>query len=85
MPLPRRRPESRPVPWNELRRHASAVFLMLQAGWMALDEREREEVRRLLGKSRGRPRNLTRDEARSLGRLAGKAATAARSAAPRRR
>jgi hypothetical protein len=78
MPLPRRRPENRPVPWNELRRQATTVFLWLQSGWMALDEREREEVRTLLRKSRGRPRNLTREEARSLGRLAGKAAQGAR-------
>jgi hypothetical protein len=78
MPLPRRAPERRPVPWTELRRQASTVFQWLQAGWMALDAAEREEVRRLLRKSRGRPRNLSRDEARSLGRLAGKAATAAR-------
>ena len=85
MPLPRRRPENRPVPWNELRRQATTVFLWLQAGWKALDERERDEVRRLLRKSRGRPRNLSRDEARKLGRLAGKAAKAARAAAPRRR
>ena len=85
MPLPRRRPETRPVPWTELRRQATTVFVWLQAGWMALDEREREEVRRLVRKSRGRPRNLSRDEARSLGRIAGKAATAARAAAPHRR
>ena len=78
MPLPRRRPDARPVPWTELRRHATTVFLWLQAGWMALDEREREEARRLVRKARGRPHNLSRDEARSLGRLAGKAAQAAR-------
>ena len=84
MPLPRRASERPPVPWTELRRQASTVFEWLQAGWTALDEGEREEVRRLVRKSRGRPRNLTRDEARSLGRLAGKAANAARAAAPRR-
>jgi hypothetical protein len=78
MPLPRRAPENRPIPWNDLRRHATSVFLMLQAGWMALDEGEREEVRRLVRKSRGRPKHLSRDEARSLGRLAGKAAQGAR-------
>jgi hypothetical protein len=78
MPLPRRRPENRPIPWGELRRQATSVFLMLQAGWTALEEHERDEVRRLVRKSKGRPRNLSRDEARSLGRLAGKAATAAR-------
>jgi hypothetical protein len=84
MPLPRRPPERRPVPWTELRRQATSVFMWLQAGWQALDEREREEVRRLLRKSKGRPRNLTRDEARSLGRIAGKAASGARSEHRRR-
>ena len=57
---------------------------MLQAGWGALDERERAEVARLVRKSRGRPRNLTRDEARELGRLAGRAAAAAQRATPPR-
>jgi hypothetical protein len=89
MPTPRQRrlpPDSgRPIPWTELRRHATTVFFMLQAGWSALDDRERDDVRRLVKKSRGRPRNLSGDEARKLGRLAGKAAKAARAAAPRRR
>ena len=85
MPQPRRRlPEAaKKVPWAELRRGASAIFLMLRAGWSELSAAEREEVRRLVTKSRGRPRNLTRDEARRLGRLAGRAATAANRARPR--
>jgi hypothetical protein len=83
MPLPRRRPENRPIPWNELRRQATTVFLSLQAGWMALDERERNEVRKLVGKSRGRPRNLTQAEARELGGMAGRAASAAQRARKR--
>jgi alkylhydroperoxidase family enzyme len=65
------------VPWRELRRRATVVFLWLQAGWGALAEAEREEVRRLVSKSRGRPRNLSRDEAQRLGRIAAKAAGAA--------
>jgi len=65
------------VPWRELRRRATVVYLWLQAGWGALSAEEREEVRRLVGKSRGRPRNLNRDEARRLGRIAAKAAGAA--------
>ena len=87
MPIPRQGPlpTRRPVPWAELRRSATTVFVCLQAGWTALDEAEREEVRRLITKSRGRPRNLTKAEARRLGTLAGKAATAARAATPRRR
>ncbi|MEA2282157.1 MAG: hypothetical protein QOK21_2764 [Solirubrobacteraceae bacterium] len=58
---------------------------MLQAGWVALDERERARVSELVRKSRGRPRNLSKDEARELGGLAGRAAAAARRSSPRRR
>ena len=50
---------------------------MLQAGWTALSEAEREEARRLVRKSRGRPVNLSGAESRRLGTLAAKAATAA--------
>jgi len=84
MPEPRRqlpgRSHVRAIPWPELRRQATTLVLVLQAGWGALDERERAEVSRLLRKSRGRPHNLSRTEARELGRLAGRAATAARRA-----
>ena len=73
----RRLPQVRDVPWGEFRRRATVIFLWLQAGWTSLSEGEREEVRRLVTKSRGRPRNLTRDEARRLGRLAAKAANGA--------
>jgi hypothetical protein len=78
MAQPKRRlPQLREVPWDELRRRATVIFLWLQAGWTALSDAEREEVRRLVTKSRGRPRSLTREEARQLGRLAAKAASAA--------
>ena len=78
MPIPRRRlPSTREVPWAQLRRHATIVFLMLRAGWTALTEDERADARRLVTKSRGRPRNLTRTEAKRLGALAGRAARAA--------
>jgi hypothetical protein len=77
MPEPRKLPATRKIPWTELRRGATALYLMLQAGWAALNESEREEVRRLVTKSRGRPRNLTRDETKRLGSLAGRAASAA--------
>ena len=78
MAQPKRRlPAIRDVPWDDLRRQATVLFVWLQAGWAALTEPEREEVRRLVAKSRGRPRNLTGDEARRLGRLAAKAANAA--------
>jgi hypothetical protein len=78
MPAPKRRlPSLREVPWAELRRRAAIVYLWLYAGWSELSSAERAEVRRLVAKSRGRPRNLTREEARRLGGLAGKAASAA--------
>jgi hypothetical protein len=73
-----RLPQVRDVPWGEFRRRATVIFLWLQAGWTALTDDEREEVRRLVVKSRGRPRNLTRTETRRLGGLAAKAATGAR-------
>ena len=78
MAQPKRRlPQIRDVPWDEFRSRATVVFLWLQAGWTALSAAERAEVRRLVTKSHGRPRNLTRREARRLGRLAAKAASAA--------
>ncbi len=81
MPEPRRSlPKANEIPWGELRRRSTIVFLWLQAGWTTLSADEREQVRRLLVKSRGRPNRLSRDEARALGRLAGRAATAAAAA-----
>jgi hypothetical protein len=78
MPQPNRRlPSVREVPWRELRNRATIIFLWLQSGWTALSKAEQEEARRLVTKSRGRPRNLTRAEARRLGGLAAKAASAA--------
>jgi hypothetical protein len=78
MPQPRRRlPQAREIPWTELRRRATAVFLMLQAGWSELSGEERAEARKLVTKSRGRPGNLTREETKRLGALAGRAARAA--------
>jgi hypothetical protein len=74
----------RNVPWAEFRRRATVVYLWLQAGWTALTPAEREEATRLITKSKGRPKNLSRTEARRLGRLAAKAgsAAAARSRTP---
>jgi hypothetical protein len=77
MSQPRRLPSPRQIPWPELRRRAAIVYLWLQDGWNELSSAEREEIRGLLTKSRGRPRNLTKAEARRLGQLAGRAATAA--------
>ena len=83
MPQPRRLPSTREIPWAELRNRAAVVYRWLYDGWSELSAAEREEVRLLLVKSRGRPRNLTKAETRRLGRLAGRAASAA--AARRRR
>ena len=77
MPQPRRLPSRREIPWAELRRSAAIVYIWLQAGWSELSSAERNEVRKLLSKSRGRPRNLTKAEAKRLGQLAGRAASAA--------
>ena len=82
MPALRRRPlpKAEEIPWAELRRLSTIVFLWLQAGWGALSADEREQVRRLLVKSKGRPNRLSKDEARTLGKLAGRAASAAATA-----
>jgi hypothetical protein len=77
MPQSRRLPSTREIPWKELRRGAAVLYLWLRSGWDELSAAERKEVRKLLTKSRGRPGNLTRDEARRLGGLAGRAASAA--------
>jgi hypothetical protein len=78
MPQPKRPlPQLRDVRWQEHRRRAADIVRWLQAGWTALSPAEREEVRQLVTRSKGRPRNLTREEARRLGRLAAKAASAA--------
>jgi len=76
MPQPRL-PSPRSVPWKELRRGATVVYLWLQAGWDELSAAERAEVRKLVTKSRGIPRNLNKTEAKRLGQLAGRAASAA--------
>jgi hypothetical protein len=77
MPQPRRLPSAREIPWTELRRRAAIVYLWLQDGWNELSAAERAEIAKLLRQSRGRPRNLTKPEARRLGQLAGRAASAA--------
>jgi hypothetical protein len=67
----------RDVPWAEFRRRATVIYRWLNAGWTALTPQEREEATRLITKSKGRPKNLSPEEARRLGRLAAKAAIAA--------
>jgi hypothetical protein len=79
-PPPRRTPIKRQIPWAEMRRRAAIAILVIRAAWAALSAAEREEVRQLLAKSRGRPNRLTRDETRRLGRLASRAAGAAAAA-----
>jgi hypothetical protein len=77
MPQPRRLPSRNEIPWVELRRRAVIVYRWLEAGWNELSASERDEVGKLLRKSRGRPRNLSKEEAKRLGHLAGRAASAA--------
>ena len=78
MPEPRRRlPSPRNVQWPEVRRRAAVLYLWLQLGWDELSAAERKEARKLITKSRGRPRNLTSAEARRLGGLAARAENAA--------
>ena len=85
MPQPRRRlPRTTDVEWTQLRRRAAIVFAMLAAGWSELSSEERNEARKLISKSRGRPRNLSRDEAKRLGAIAGRAARAAAGAQRRK-
>jgi hypothetical protein len=78
MPIPRRNLPSRTdIQWTDLRRRSAILFAVLAAGWNALTADEREQARKLIVKSRGRPNRLSREEARTLGRLAGRAASAA--------
>ena len=76
MPQRRKLPARNEIPWAELRKRALIVYLWLQAGWNELSAAERAEVGKLLTKSRGRPRNLSKAEAKRLGQLAGRAASA---------
>ena len=86
MPVPRRSlPSRQEIPWTELRRRSAVLYYWLQAGWDALSREEREEIRVLLVKSHGRPNRLSRAEARRLGGLAGRAASAAATRARRLR
>jgi hypothetical protein len=77
MPQTRRLPSPREIPWAEVRRRAGTVYRWLNDGWNELSTAEREEIRKLVTKSRGRPRNLTKAETRRLGQLASRAASAA--------
>jgi len=78
MPDPRRRlPATSEIPWTELRHRAAVTYDYLQRGWNELSTAERDELGQLLRKSRGRPRNLTRDEARRFGQIVARAARAA--------
>ena len=77
MPPSRRLPSRREIPWDEVRRRAGIAFHYLQEAWDELSAAERQEIRKLVTKSRGRPRNLTKTETRRLGQLARRAATGA--------
>jgi hypothetical protein len=69
-------PGRREIPWSEVRQQAQLVYEWLRVGWDALSAEEREQARKLLMKSKGRPTRLSKDEARVLGKIAGRAAGA---------
>ena len=76
-------PSRQEIPWSELRRQGQLVYSWLRAGWDALSADEREQARKLLVKCKGRVNRLSKEEARALGKIAGRAASAA--AAQRKR
>jgi hypothetical protein len=69
-------PSRRQIPWSELRQQAQLVYEWLRVGLDALSQEEREQARKLLVKSKGRPTRLSKEEARTLGKIAGRAAGA---------
>lgn len=69
-------PNRQEIPWAELRQQARIVYGWLRAGWDALSAEEREQARKLIVKSKGRLNRLSKEEARVLGKIAGRAATA---------
>jgi hypothetical protein len=75
--MARNLPSRQEIPWSELRRQAQLVYGWLRVGWDALSADEREQARKLLVKSKGRVNRLSKDEARTLGKIAGRAASAA--------
>jgi hypothetical protein len=74
--MPRNLPSRRQIEWSELRQQAQLVYEWLRVGWDALSAEEREQARKLLMKSKGRPNRLSKEEARALGKIAGRAAGA---------
>jgi hypothetical protein len=69
-------PSRRQIQWSELRQQAQLVYEWLRVGWDALSAEEREQARKLLMKCKGRPNRLSKEEARTLGKIAGRAAGA---------
>jgi hypothetical protein len=72
-------PSRQEIPWTELRQQAQLVYAWLRAGWDALSTEERAHARKLIVKSKGRLNRLSKEEARALGKIAGRAAGAAAS------
>ncbi len=52
--------------WAEILAAAQWTYDRLREFWEALEPRERDEFRRLLERSKGRPDNLTREDQRRL-------------------
>jgi hypothetical protein len=74
--MARNLPSRRQVEWGEVRQQAQLVYEWLRVGWDALSADEREQARKLLVKSKGRVNRLSKEEARTLGKIAGRAAGA---------
>jgi hypothetical protein len=69
---------ARKIPWRTVLVVARMAYVRGSAAWQALAPHEREHLRELVAKSKGRPGNLTTQERRRLRELAAKALHAAR-------
>ena len=69
---------ARKIPWRTVLVVARMAYQRGSTAWQALTPYEREHLRELAAKSKGRPSNLTAHERRRLRELAAKAVRAAR-------
>jgi hypothetical protein len=69
---------ARKIPWKTILVVARMAYQRGSVAWRALPPHEREHLRDLVAKSKGRPSNLTVHERRRLRELAAKALRAAR-------
>lgn len=69
---------ARRIPWRTVLVVARMAYQRGSSAWMALSPHERQHLRDLAAKSKGRPGNLTAHERRRLRELAAKALRGAR-------